>query len=366
MTPTFHIGIDVSKATLDVALLKDGTLLFTTKISNTEVAIKDLLASLKTEYKSTSHNTIFCAENMGIYNKFLVDVLLSESARFCLESPLQIKLSLGIQRAKNDRLDAIRIAEYALKNNATLKYWMPPRPPIQKLKTLMSIRRKLIKMAGMLKSSKKMELYFLSEASRNEIAQYSQATFTAIKADIRAINKHVRTTIKLDPNLQHLLKIITSVPHIGHVIATELLITTNEFRDFTCAKKFASYCGIAPFAKTSGTSLIKRPRVSHVANKDMKALLHIASLGAAKHKQTKFKEYYVRKVIEGKNKMSVLNAIRNKLVAVIFACVRDNKLYQDVDQTGSSLPFSTSLRRTKVQKTSDQISLTVLNGGNTN
>jgi transposase len=329
MTSTFFIGFDISKLTLDVAVLKDATLLQTRKIDNSESAIKQLLMVLKSDHHCTPDNTIYCAEHMGIYGKFLMDVLTRKQARLCLESPLQIRLSLGIQRGKSDVLDAIRIAEYALKNVGTLKFWAPPRAPIEKLKTLMHIRKKLTKMSAMLQNTKTIESYFLSESSRKDIGGYTHSTFQAIRADINVIEREMADIINLDAPLHNLIQVMTSIPHIGNVIATEIIILTNEFKDITCPKKFSSYCGIAPFARTSGTSLKRKPKISHIANKDMKKMLHLASLGSTRRGQSKFKAYYTRKVLEGKNKMSVLNAIRNKLVTVIFACVRDNKLYEE-------------------------------------
>lgn len=41
------------------------------------------------------------------------------------------------------------------------------------------------------------------------------------------------------------------------------------------------------------------------------------------------KAYFERKVLEGKNKMSIINAVRNKLVHRVFAVVRDNRMYED-------------------------------------
>jgi transposase len=329
MTPTFFIGFDISKVTLDVAVLKDGTLLQTRKIDNSESAIKQLLVALKSSHHCTPDNSIYCAEHMGLYMKFLTDVLTEKQARLCLESPLRIRLSLGIQRGKSDVLDAIRIAEYALKNVGSLKFWAPPRPPVEKLKTLMHLRKKLTKMSAMLKNTKKIESYYLSETSRKGIGVYTHSTFQAIKADIHVIEREMTDIINLDAQLHNLIQVMTSVPNIGKIIATEIIILTNEFKDISCPKKFSSYCGIAPFSRTSGTTLKGKPKVSYMANKDMKINLHLASLGATRRGQTLFKTYYERKVKEGKNKMSVLNAIRNKLVRVIFACVRDNKLYEE-------------------------------------
>jgi hypothetical protein len=59
----------------------------------------------------------------------------------------------------------------------------------------------------------------------------------------------------------------------------------------------------------------------------MKRLLHLAALSAIKVKG-EFKQYYERKKAEGKHAMSILNAIRNKLVLRIFACVKNKRYYE--------------------------------------
>jgi hypothetical protein len=63
-----------------------------------------------------------------------------------------------------------------------------------------------------------------------------------------------------------------------------------------------------------------------MANKRIKKALHLCAVSSLRHKSA-MKLYYERKVGEGKNKMSVLNAIRNKLLQRIFACVREKRLY---------------------------------------
>jgi len=329
MFALFYIGIDISKKTLDVAVFKEGRVLESFVIENRESAIKDLLVVLKERYHSISENTIFCAEHMGIYADFLRAVMVKKQARLCLESPLRIRLSLGIQRGKSDALDAVRIAQYAWRFSDRLELWTPPRPPIQQLRTLMSIRKRLIKMGAMLKSPKKLEAYYLSEPDKKALARYIDASYNAIRADIKQIDTEVELLFKTDERLNRLLTVMTSVPSIGIIIATEIIICTNEFRDIDCPKKFASYCGIAPFSKNSGTSVRTKPRISPIANKDIKTMLHLASMGVTRKDRCKFQVYYQRKVAEGKNKMSVLNALRNKLVTVVFACVRDNASYHE-------------------------------------
>jgi len=329
MTPTIFVGIDISKLTLDVAVMKESDLVLTKKIENSEKGIKEFLATMKTDFRCTRGNTVYCAEQMGIYAKFLKEVFWRRKARICFETPLQIWLSLGIQRQKSDALDAMRIADYARKNAGTLKFWSPPRPCIERLRTLRSIRNKLLKMRGMLQSTKSVQSYFLNETGSKEIGKYTHASFNAIKSDVKVIEEEMAEIVHHDHRLRELVELITSVPQVGKVIAVEIIILTNEFNDINCPKKFSSFCGIAPFARTSGTSVNKKPRISPMGNREMKRLLHLAALGSARPGKSIFKAYYARKVGEGKNKMSVLNAVRNKLVRVIFACVKDRRSYEE-------------------------------------
>ena len=64
-----------------------------------------------------------------------------------------------------------------------------------------------------------------------------------------------------------------------------------------------------------------------MANMNLKKLLHMAAMSAIQCNE-ELKHYYERRVGEGKNKMSVMNAVRNKLIGRIFACVKNQRLYQ--------------------------------------
>ena len=154
-----------------------------------------------------------------------------------------------------------------------------------------------------------------------------------METDISQVEDKMDQVIASDVELNRLFRIVTSVEGIGKVTATEMIITTNEFKDISEPSKFACYSGVAPFEHSSGTSLRSRPRVSHKANKTMKSLLHMAALVAICY-NADLKAYYQRKVEERKNKMSVINAVRNKLIWRVFACVRNNKLYQKNYQIG--------------------------------
>ena len=154
-----------------------------------------------------------------------------------------------------------------------------------------------------------------------------KSSMDALKEDLKAVDKKIKQLIDNDPHLKELFDIVDSVKGIGPVIATEVLITTNEFKDITDPKKYACYSGFAPFEHSSGKYKGKS-KVSNKANKKVKALFHNGAMSAIQHCQ-EIKEYYQRKVSEGKNEMLVINNVCNKLVHRIFACISRREKYNE-------------------------------------
>jgi len=115
----------------------------------------------------------------------------------------------------------------------------------------------------------------------------------------------------------------TLVTGIGYVPGCTPIVRTYEFNSFYNAKKVACTAGIAPFEHTSGSSVRGKTRVSHRAHKDLRTALHLTAFGAVRSKGVA-QEYDVREVAEWKNKMLVLNAVRNKLVHQDNTVILDN------------------------------------------
>jgi transposase len=148
----------------------------------------------------------------------------------------------------------------------------------------------------------------------------------AIEKDLKSVESKITEIVNADANLKQLYKLTASVVGIGFVTAINLLIHTNGFTILKDSRKLACYCGVAPFEYSSGSSVRGKTKVHSMANKKLKCNLHMASLTAVKL-DVDLKRYYERKVAEGKNKMSVLNAVKNKLLARVVACVNNQKEY---------------------------------------
>ncbi|MFT5859223.1 MAG: transposase [Flavobacteriaceae bacterium] len=147
-----------------------------------------------------------------------------------------------------------------------------------------------------------------------------------ITKEINIIEKKINQLIYKDNRLNRLYNCITRVPVVGKVIAWTVIIKTNEFKTINDPRKLACFAGVVPFESQSGSSIYRKPRVSFMADKALKKILTMGAIRVIQL-EGELAEYYQRKVLEGKNKMSVINAIRNKLIARICSCVNNDRLY---------------------------------------
>nr|WKN34496.1 IS110 family transposase [Tunicatimonas sp. TK19036]WKN34888.1 IS110 family transposase [Tunicatimonas sp. TK19036]WKN34938.1 IS110 family transposase [Tunicatimonas sp. TK19036] len=322
----FFIGIDISKKTLDFAVRDYRKLLFHLKVTNSPPGLVEFQKECLAKNIDLSKSLI-CCEHTGIYSQHILALATKNDFSFWLESSLRIKRSLGLQRGKNDKIDAIRISEYAFRYADQATIWQPERQIILKLRQLVALRKRLLNAKNTLKVSRDEIATFQDKKLQKEMEKLNRKPVEALEKQITEVDEKIKTLIKEDASLKHLFELVTSVDGIGEVVFCEMAIATNEFKLFSCPRKFACYSGVAPFEHTSGTSIRGGTRVSHLANKQMKKLLHMAALSVVRGKG-EMANYYHRKVEQGKNKMLVINAVRNKIIHRVFACIRDDRKYE--------------------------------------
>lgn len=323
----FHyVGIDIAKATLDWAVYSQQGSLLHIHTPNTMAGIKKALRQLKTLPGWDMTHVVFCMEHTGIYNAHVLEFLHKLHLPIWLESSLQIKQAGGMQRGKNDTVDAYRIAEYAYRFRDQIRLWTPPRPVIQQLAFLSAARQRLIQAHNLLAGPLAEQDSFINPCLQKQLQRSSRKSLIALKDEQKAIEQQINQLIEADSRLKELFEWIVSVPGIGSTTATEILVVTNEMTTITDPKQMACHAGVAPFEYRSGTSIRGKTRVSHQARKRLKALFHLGAMSCIR-KEGELQTYYHRKVGEGKNKMLVLNAIRNKLIHRVYAVVRRGEKY---------------------------------------
>lgn len=322
------IGIDISKNTFDLALIANNDLgsMVSAVFTNDPKGIVRLEEFLR-KHGVTKQETIFCMEHTGIYCRFLSLYLTENQYNVWLEMPVQILRSLGIQRGKNDKVDAKRIAEYALLKKDKVVLWAPPREVVLQIHDLLSLRDRLCESRKMLKMPIKEFKDCGHDKTASLIESRCKSTLASLDKEIEQIEKELEKLINNDTNLKNLYGLAKSIPGIGKITAMALLYFTNEFKLYQNAKQLACYCGVAPFGHSSGTSVKGKTRVSHFANKSIKKLLHLVAMSAIQTDE-ELKMYYQRKVTEGKNKMLVINAVRNKILHRLCAAIKRGTPFQ--------------------------------------
>ncbi|AEM69685.1 transposase IS116/IS110/IS902 family protein [Allomuricauda ruestringensis DSM 13258] len=315
------IGIDVSKNTLDVSLhFSKAHKVF----SNTAEGINKLLAWADEQVKGFER--AFCFEHTGIYSLLLCEFMEQRQLIYYVIPGLELKRSLGIQRGKNDKVDAQAIARYACLFEQELTRHELPSATLLKLKNLLSYRSKLIRQrTAHLNHITELKKVLL-QTQDNPIVASSQKIVEMLTQEIRQIEKLMGVQIKRDEKISQTFNNITSIKGIGLILAATLITSTEDFKAFRTWRQFACYAGIAPFEHRSGTSIKGKTRISPLGNRTLKTLLSQAAATALQH-DPEIKLYYHRRLKAGKSKMSTINVIRNKIVSRAFAVAKRNTPY---------------------------------------
>ena len=323
------IGIDVSKDKLDFVVLVDGKRVLHQEVKNTPKQIRKFIAVLLKHLEVGRNECLFCLEHTGIYGEPFLSVAEEDNLGVWLENAREIIAFHGLSRDKNDEVDALRIAEYSWAKQHQIKLWEPSRAVIKELKRLLKFRKRLVDKRSQLQNAAREEKGFC-DVEWVKFHQNSIKSITSKMSDlIKDLEKRICKLIREDELLKKLFDLICSVKGVGLIVGAHTLVVTNEFKLIKDPKKMACHCGVAPFQKQSGKSIKSRNKVSHRANKTMKTLLNLSARSAVGAKG-ELQDYYRRKVAEGKNKMAVMNAVRNKIIHRMFACVRDNRKYENI------------------------------------
>jgi transposase len=322
------IGIDVSKEKMDLFLYSGDKLTCEWVVENSATSIRTSLQGVLQRYTVKQSEVLLCAEYTGQYGYPLACACESLQLDLWMENPVQIKYSSGLHRGKNDKLDARKIAAYAVRFQDKARLFSLPEKHLATLRQLVNERDMYMsdrsKYQGQLTDQKR----FMSDDDYQAKAKRMDSVLKELEKAIDEIESKIRDLIDSDRMLKNQHELLLSVEGIGERTAIKMIVETNAFRDFTNARKFCCHAGVAPFRYDSGSSVRFRSKVSHRADKSIKALLHMAALCAATRMKGELHEYYIRKVAEGKNKMLVLNAVRAKLVMRMFAVIKNNHLYE--------------------------------------
>lgn len=329
----YYIGWDVSQRTLNYCLRQmDGKIVEEGAIKNSRSVIKAFFKAKLKEY-TVSGNELFCLiENTGLYINRLVFEAHAMGLATSVEDALRINKAYSRQLDKSDPEDARIISEYGLEKGYKLKRWTPPATVESELKGLHRRRRNLVKSVQSMTTSLNNSLEWDAFDLDAEIAEKINQGIDHVRGLIKLVDKKIERVILADEELAVIYHRTRSVAGCGPKNTIVILLETWFFKKIVDAKSCANYAGLRPVTKSSGTSLNKKKQTSKKVNIALKTAFHQGAFSIA-YSKPHFKEYYARKIAQGKTHLQAINAIRNKMCRAIYACHKNEVMYDEKNQS---------------------------------
>lgn len=302
------VGIDVSKDGLDVYLLPQGT---TIQVANTEAGVQALIAQLK----PTSPHLVV-AQSTGGLERTLVSGLQSAAMPVAVANPRKVKgFATALGKAKTDKLDAEVIARFA--QSVNLQPQLMIAAAAQQLSDLMHRRQQLVE----IQVAEKNRLARASETVQADIEDHLKQ----LEQHLTSLNQQIQTLGQQQADWQRKETILQSVKGVGVVTAALCLVELPELGKLT-EKQIARLVGVAPINHDSGNH--KGKRMIAGGRTRVRCGLYMATLVATRHNPV-IRDFYQRLLAKGKLKLVALVACMRKLLVILNAMIRDNKLWQD-------------------------------------
>lgn len=317
------LGMDVSKAKLDTALLLPGKRKwYDSRVDNTQKGFEKLVAFCERKSGESITQILVVMEATGVYHEAAAEAFHDAGCRVIIANPKRVRdfaKGLGLL-SKNDTIDARALARYGEVGEAQL--WQPPAAEIRELRAL------LARLTAV-------EQDLRREENRWEKAQISNTpmivrdslmrSIEALRAERKRLLKAIEDHYNQHPGLKAERLLLQTIPAVGKVSSDHLLCLLRG-RDFRNARQAAALSGLIPLEYSSGSSVRGKPRLSKQGNPKLRAVLYMASVSALQHNPA-LKEIYMRLREKGKPALSALGALMRHLVHIAFGVLKHQKPY---------------------------------------
>jgi len=323
----YYVGIDISSETFTSSFGagdQDWTLLGKTEtFANTQEGYKEYLQWLAQQDVSP-RNSIICMENTGVYSEQVAYFLQSQGFQISIETPLKVKRSFKINGHKTDPVDSCQIAEYAYRFYDELRIWKPRREVLEQVKVLLATREQLVTgKTAHCNSLKALKRKVVRVAMAEELLE---TLISTLKDQIKALETEMNQLIQQEADLAQEQALLTSIPGVGKLLSAQALVLFHQMDGALSDKKMAAFIGICPYEHSSGTSVKHKARTSQHGPEVIRKLLNLAARSVCTHIPD-YRQYYLRKLAEGKAKALVLNNVGNKILSVMVAIFKTGVPY---------------------------------------
>lgn len=308
------LGIDISKATFDVALTGNNQTFHQAEFANTPKGFKELTKWLNGQDVKTLHA---CLEATGRYGDALATFLHAKGDDVSMVNPSRVHAygQSKLQRNTTDRLAARLIADFCYTQQPEL--WTPPSTAQRELQELSR------EITNLKEERQRKRNKLKSGIDSQRVFRSLERHIGFIEREIAKLEDEVQQLIKTEPELMEDIQLLTSIPAISTITAVRFLAEV-DVSHFQQASQVAAYAGLAPREHSSGTSVHKKPRISKIGNRHLRTAFYMPALSAHRHNPI-IRALVDRLSERGKSKMTIIGAVMRKLLHLAFGVLKTRK-----------------------------------------
>lgn len=313
------LGIDISKKTFDVALIRDQQTMKRKQRSfqNTPAGFQALRVWLAKHEAERVHAVM---EATGAYGDALAEFLHGAGHRVSIVNPAQIKAfgQSELQRNKTDRADASLIARFAWRYDPAP--WAPLPPESQQLQALVRHLDDLIGQRTQVTNR-------LGEGRLTEAVRESWKKIEAtLNQQIAETKRQIKEHFDQHPRLKRQRDLLDSLPGVGPETAARILAEMPGLAEFGSARAAAAYTGLTPRRHQSGTSVNAPTRLSKIGNARMRYGLYFPAM-AALRSNSDFQQLKRRLAERGLKPKQIIAAAMHKLIRLAYGVLKNQLPY---------------------------------------
>jgi len=303
------LGVDISKATFDVALLFNNKVK-TKKFNNNTKGFTELKQWLQHKGIDTAH---ICMEATGSYGLRLAEYLYDNNFKVSIVNPARIKgfAMSKLSRVKTDKADSKLIANFCQAMKPDL--WQPTTKHIQEL-------QQWVRRLDSLITNKTLESNRL-EGAINDVAINITAHIEFLNKQIKEVEELICKHIKNHEDLNDKHKLLDSIPGIGEKTIAVILAFLTAI-DFNSAKEIVAFIGLNPKPRQSGTSVRGAGRISKTGDANLRKSFYMPAIVSLRHNPI-VKDFAERLIKAGKSKMVIVIASMRKLIHIIYGVLKN-------------------------------------------
>ena len=321
------LGVDVSKAKFDVALLNDEGKYRCKVFANTSAgcaALQQWLHDHQPQGLATLH---VCMEATGPYHELLALHLHDLGVRLSVVNPMRVKRFMELQgtRNKTDQGDAKALARFC--SMTCPEPWEAPTPGVRALQALVA-RLDALQQMHQSEANRLAVAHTAVQSSLQEVL----ATLDKAIADVKA---QIRQTIDDDPDLRQRAGLLHSIPGLGDRTISQLLAYIGRPERFHSVKALIAYASLAPVIRQSGSSLNRRSGTHPQGHRQLRRALYFPAIVAGRHNPL-IAAFWQRLKAQNKPGKVIVVACMHKLLAIVYGVLKSRTPFDPTRFTSST------------------------------